>query len=387
SDHKVVHKLREYVGEVQVTPDSKLVGRTLIESRLGADYDLTVITIVRNGDADVSLHRDTQLESGDLLIVKGAAENLMRAQQELALTTPAERHQELTGLAAEHTSIIEATLAPYSRMVGLSLRETRFRDRFGFTVLAIWRQGEIIAQRLHDIPLEFGDVLLLQGLPHRLQWLQQAEQFLVLEPVSLELRRRNKAPLAVGVMALVLVLAILAGMHISMAMVIGAVLMVLTRCLTMDEAYQSIDWRTVFLVAGMLPLGMAMETTGTARFLADLLMGGLGGLGPPALLAGTYLLVALITQPMSNAAAVVLIAPIAIDTALSLGADPRPFVMVTAIGAATSFLTPVGHKANVLIFGPGGYRFLDFTRVGWLLTIALLVVTMLVLPLFWPLFP
>jgi di/tricarboxylate transporter len=163
--------------------------------------------------------------------------------------------------------------------------------------------------------------------------------------------------------------------------------MVLTGCLTIEEAHESIDWRTVFLVAGMLPLGMAMEATGTAQFLADIMLDTLGQFGPLALLGGTYLLAALITQAMSNAAAMVLIVPIAVDTATGLGANHLTFTMAVVIGAVTSFLTPIGHKANVLVFGPGGYRFFDFARVGALLTVILLIVSMIFLPLFWPLFP
>jgi di/tricarboxylate transporter len=162
--------------------------------------------------------------------------------------------------------------------------------------------------------------------------------------------------------------------------------MVLAGCLTMDEAYQSIEWRSVFLIAGMLPLGLAMETTGTARFLADQIVNLLGGIGPIAVLAGIYILAGLITEPMSNAAATVLIVPIAIDIALELGANPQSFVLAVVIGSSTSFLTPVGHQANVLVFGPGGYRFFDYTRVGGLLNVALLIVTLIFLPILWPLF-
>jgi di/tricarboxylate transporter len=170
-------------------------------------------------------------------------------------------------------------------------------------------------------------------------------------------------------------------------MVIGSVAMVLTGCLSMDEAYKSIDWRTVFLVGGMLSLGMAMENTGTAQFLADLLLGTMGVYGPLALLAGIYLLSALITQPMSNAAAIVVMVPIALDTAFGLGVNYLTFTMAVVIGAATSFMTPVGHKANVLVFGPGGYRFFDYPRVGLLLTIALFIVSMIFLPIIWPFYP
>lgn len=380
-------QLRGYVSEVKVAQDSPLAGRTLLESRLGADFELTVLAIERDGHVQTTLPPDTRVQTSDLLIVEGAAEHLIRARDKLRLVIDVERTAELErGLDKGGFHLVEATLAPRSGMAGHTLSQTGFRNRYGFSVLAIWRHGEVIIQRLGNVPLQFGDVLLLQGLHHRLPALQDGGDFLVLEPLAVERRQLTKAPIAVGIMALVLGLVLLAGFHISMAMVIGAVLMVLTRCLTMDEAYQSIDWRTVFLVAGMLPLGTAMETTGSARFLADLLLGAAGSLGPVAVLAGIYILVALITQPMSNAAAVVLVTPIAIDSALGMGADPKPFVLATVLGAATSFLTPVGHKANVLVFGPGGYKFFDYTRVGALLTLVLLVVTMIFLPILWPLF-
>lgn len=379
-------QLREYVSEVIVSPDSPLVGKTLVESRLGADYDLTVVAIERGGKTPAVLHRDTHIHPDDCLIVKGAVENLLRGQAGLGLTIESESSVALTVLDAEGITIVEATLAPSSHMVGRNLQEAHFRDRFGFTALAIWRHGEFITRRLRDVRLKFGDTLLLQGPRHRLQTLREGDDFLILEPVTLEAPRREKMPIAIGVIIVVLILVIVAGIHISMAMVIGAVLLVLTRCLTMEEAHESIDWRTVFLVAGMLPLGAAMETTGTARFLANQLLDAVGGLGPLAALAGIYLLAALITQPMSNAAAVVLMVPIAVDAAQSLGASHLPFVLATVIGASTSFLTPVGHKANVLVFGPGGYRFFDFTRVGAALTLVTLIATLIVLPMLWPLF-
>jgi di/tricarboxylate transporter len=217
--------------------------------------------------------------------------------------------------------------------------------------------------------------------------LEENNDFLVLEPLEIPERRRRKMPIAIGLMLMVILLVIFAGLDISIAMVAGAVGMVITRCLTMDEAYESIDWRTVFLVAGMLPLGVAMDTTGTARYIADLMLGSIGNLGPVAALGGIYLLAAMITQPMSNAAAMVLVVPIALDTAASLGANHLTFTLAVIIGGVTSFLTPVGHKANVLVFGPGGYKFFDYARVGGLLTVFLFIVTMLTLPLIFPLFP
>ncbi len=382
-----VYRLREYVTEVRVSSASSLTGKTLVEARLGQDYDLTVLAIERDGASLSPIGRDTRIDAGDLLTVEGSADDLMAARQTLGLAIEAEWKLDVDQLEPGNVQLIEATLAPRSGLAARTLREVRFRDRYGFTALAIWRHGATLAEKLRDVPLQFGDALLLQGPRHRVRELQEGTDFLVLEPLEVEQLRRKKAPIAVIALALAILLVVFADFHISLSMVIAAVIMVLTGCLSIEEAHTSIDWRTVFLVAGMLPLGVAMEATGTAQYLADIMLKVLGDLGPIALLAGTYLLAALITQVMSNAAAMVLIVPIAVDMALGLGANHLTFTMAVVIGAATSFLSPVGHKANVLVFGPGGYRFFDYGRVGALLTVVLLVVSMIFLPLFWPLFP
>jgi di/tricarboxylate transporter len=382
-----VYRLREYVSEVRISNTSPLAGKTLLESRLGQDYDLTVLAIERDGTSRSRIRRDTRVQSGDLLTVEGSADDLMAAREALGLVIEAERKLDIDRLEPGDVQLIEATLSPRSGLVGRTLRGVRFRDRYGFTALAIWRHGEAITEKLRDMPLHFGDALLLQGARRRVRELQEGPDFLVLEPLELEQLRRHKAPIAVAALVLAILLVALAGFHISLAMVIAAVIMIVTGCLSIEEAHESIDWRTVFLVAGMLPLGMAMEATGTAQYLANIMVDVLGDYGPMALLAGTYLLAALVTQAMSNAAAIVLIVPIALDTAMALGANHITFTMAVVIGAATSFLSPVGHKANVLVFGPGGYHFFDYARVGALLTVVLLIVSMIFLPLFWPLFP
>jgi di/tricarboxylate transporter len=382
-----VYRLREYCTEVMVSNNSPLARKTLFESRLGRDYDLTVLAIERDGSSISPIGRDTVVQPGDLLTVECKVDSLMSARQALGLTIEAERKLDLESLEPGNVELIEATLAPRSGLVGRTLRDVRFRDRYGFTALAIWRHGEAITEKLRDVPLQFGDALLLQGPRHRVRQLQEGTDFLVLEPLEVEQLRHKKAPIAIAALGLSIGLVVFVDFHISVAMVIGGVIMILTKCLSIEEAHESIDWRTVFLVAGMLPLGMAMEATGTAQYLANIMLGAVGDLGPLALLAGMYLLAALITQAMSNAAAMVLVVPIAVDTALGMGANHITFTMAVVIGAATSFLSPVGHKANVLVFGPGGYRFFDYARVGALLTVALLTVSMVFLPLFWPLFP
>ncbi len=386
---EVRKQLRKYTSEVRVLPEGKLVGVTLMESKLGADYDLTAIALVRGNRTIKKLERNSVIEADDILLLEGSADNLLRARDTLGLVTADEskRPYDLEALNIEEMDLVEATLGPRSSMSNRSIRSLNFRERYGFTILAIRRHGELITERLRNVRLQFGDDLLLQGPRHRLPDLQEKNDFLVFEPLKIPESRTRKMPIAIGLMLLVIGLVIFGGLEISIAMVLGAVGMVLTSCLSMDEAYESIDWRTVFLVAGMLPLGAAMESTGAARYIADLMLNSIGGFGPLAALAGIYLLAAVITQPMSNAAAMVLVVPIALDTALSLGANHLTFTLAVIIGGVTSFLTPVGHKANVLVFGPGGYKFFDFARVGGLLTVFIFIVTMIFLPIFFPLFP
>ena len=380
-------KLREYVTEVRVLTDSHLVGLTLAEAHLNDELGLSVLTMVHKGEQLARVDSETVIQVDDLLIVSGDVQSLIEADKKLGVVIEPDFKFRLSDLDTESAHVFEVVLPSRSEFTGRTVKEVRFRDRYGFTVLAIWRQGEVLVNRLEDVKLLAADVLLLKGARKNMRDLQQNNQMLVLEPLDLDTQRNKKAPLAVGILGLVLVLTTIAGFHISTAMVIGSVLMVLTGCLSMDDAYQSIEWRSVFLIAGMLPLGTVMESTGTARFLADGIVGFAGAWGPIAVLAGIYILAGLITEPMSNAAATVLMVPIAIDIALELGANPQSFVLAVVIGASTSFLTPVGHQSNVLVFGPGGYRFADFTRVGWLLNAVLVIVAVLVIPVFWPLFP
>jgi len=387
-DKKISNQLRSYLFEARVLEDGKLAGVSLFDSRLGADYDLTVVGIVRDKKTKKVLHRNTIIQSDDILLLEGSVDKLMTAKDELGLNVLTEKQEDLGVLnTGQDDDVLEATLAPRSSMVGRSLQSIQFRDRFGFTVLAVQREGEMITKRLRSIKLQFGDNLLLQGPRDRIPSLQQGNDFLVLEAIDIPKNVKHKMPIAIAILVSVIGLVIFAKLDISLAMVMGAVAMVLTGCLSIEEAHESIDWRTVFLVAGMLPLGIAMESTGAARFIADLMLNTIGGLGPVAALAGVYLLAALITQPMSNAAAMVLVVPIAIDTAQTLGANHLAFVLAVVVGGVTSFLTPVGHKANVLVFGPGGYKFFDYARVGGLLTLTIFIVTMIVLPIFFPLFP
>lgn len=376
--------LREYITELHVLQDSPLLEKPLAELRLADNYDISIFGIIRGSRKLSRIEGNTIIEQEDTLIVSGDAKSLMDVVDKLGLAIASDTRFKLSDLGTDSVQVFEATLMPRSNMTGKSLKQINFREKYDLSVLAIWRQGQVLVKRLGDVKLQIGDSLLLKGPTQRITDFRQSDPFIVLESLKVESQRRDKIPLMLGIMALTLILATFTSLHISTALVIGSILSVLLGVHSMDEAYQAIEWRSVFLIAGMLPLGIAMETTGTAQYLAENIVSFAGGYGTIAVLAGIYVLAGLITEPMSNAAATVLMVPIGIDIAISLGVNPQTFVLAIVIGASTSFLTPVGHQANVLVMGPGGYRFGDYTRVGWLLNVFILIATMIFLPMLWP---
>ncbi|WP_420643158.1 SLC13 family permease [Candidatus Leptofilum sp.] len=380
------YPVREYVTEVRVSEASSLIGQTVKQSRFGEQFDLNILRVRHEDDRMDSPITDRLLGAGDVLLIEGPLSNILKVSRTHGLQLAQEWESQgwHPSVETEGMDLIELTLAPYSEMTGLTLKEMGFRARFGLSVLAIRHNGKSITDHLGDVPIDFGDALLVQGAPNKFGLLRTNPDFLVLDTPQLELRRTDKAAVSLVILFAVLLTATFGWLSITTTMVLGAVLMILAGVLTMDEAYRAIDWQSVFLIAGMLPLGIAMEETGTARLLADQLVNIVGGLGPVAVLAGVFLLTALLTEVISNAAAAVLMVPIAIDAGFGLGVAPEPFVMATVLAASTSFLMPVGHQVNVIIYGPGGYRFSDYARVGIWLNLIILGLVLTVLPLFWP---
>ena len=378
------YRLEERLVAMRVPDDSPLVHKTLVESRLGDAFGLGVMGIVREGATRLMPDPEEWLAAGDLLLVKGRPDDLLTLEGLQSLEIDAQAPPDLAELESEHVGLTEVVLSPRTTLAGKTLRQIHFRDKYGLSVLAIWREGRAYRSNLRDMALRFGDALLLYGPRERLRMLGEEPDFLVLTEAAQEAPRLNKAPMALLIMAAVLTPVILDWLPIAIAAVAGVVLMILTRCLTMDEAYRAIEWKAVFLIAGMLPLGIAMEQTGAASFLAEGMVGLVGGLGPLAVMAGLFVLAALASQVMPNPAVAVLLAPIALSTASDLGISPYPLMMTVAVSASAAFLSPVGHSANVLVMGPGGYRFADFTKVGIPLTLVVLAVVLLVLPIFWP---
>ncbi|MBN1136529.1 MAG: SLC13 family permease [Anaerolineae bacterium] len=377
------YHLEERLVLVQVPSGSSLAGKTLVESRLGEAYGLGVMGIIREGATQLLPNAGERLAEDDLLLVKGRREDIQTLDGLQGLEMEEQVAAELGDLESEHVGLIEAVLSPRTTLVGKTLRQIHFREKYGLSVLAVWRGGRAYRSGLRDMTLQFGDALLLYGLRDRARVLGSESDFLVLTEAAQEAPRRQKAPLALLIMTGMLMVAIAGWLPIAIAAVMGMALMILTGCLTMEEAYHAIEWQAVFLIAGMLPLGIALERTGAAQWLAGGLIGLIGDWGPLAVMVGLSLLAVLASQAMPNAAVAVLLAPIALDAAASLGASPYPLLMAVAVSASAAFLSPVGHSSNVLIMGPGGYRFTDYIRVGLPLTVLVLAVALLVLPLFW----
>jgi di/tricarboxylate transporter len=378
-----ISPLHETLLLVEVPEHSALAGRTLLESRLGEALSLTVLRIVRDDQTLLLPEPEERITPGDRMLVQGTAENIqaIRGLEELEMdrARPA-----IEDLETASIGLTEAVLSPHASLAGKTLNQLHFREKYGLNVLAIWRGGQAFTFDLRDMALRFGDALLLYGPRAKLQMLGSEDDFLVLSEEAQAPLRTKKAPLAIGIMIAVLLSVLLGWLPIAIAAVLGGAFMVLTGVLTMDEAHRYIEWPAVFLIAGMLPLGIAMQNSGAAQYLADGMMGIVGDLGPLAILAGLFILSILASQVMPNAAVVVLMAPIALATAAESNASPYAFLMGVAIAASASFMSPVSHPANILVMGPGGYRFKDYIRVGLPLTILVFVVVMIVLPIVWP---
>jgi di/tricarboxylate transporter len=384
-DADALYRLEEHLFVMRVPDGSPLTGQTLAGSRLGDAFGLTVIAVMRQGETLANVGPSFRLEAGDRLLIEGEERGVvsMAAIQTLRLIPTAALT--LSDVETEAVGLMEVTLSPHSRLAGSTLRGLHFRSKYDLSVLAIWRAGEVLLDDLPDIPLRFGDALLMYGRWDRLELLGSEPDFLVLTEAAQEPVRAERAPVAVLIM-LAVVLAVLVGIApIQIAAVIGAAFMVIAGCLTMDEAYHFIEWKAVFLIAGMVPLGTAMQASGLAQFVAERVVGLVGGAGDLPVIAGVFLLTVVGSQIMPNAVMALLIAPIALNTATSLGISPYSMMITVAVGATASFLTPVGHPANVLVMGPGGYRFSDYVRVGLPLVFVVLAVLLLVLPVVWPL--
>lgn len=375
--------LRRYLTEALVAPGSKLAGKTLGEAGLGSTLQLNVVSILR-GEQRVAPLADVRLEEGDVLIVEGSAEDVLLLKDAQGLDIRPDRKLSDPDLQAGGFRLIEAAIQARSDLAGQTLRESHLRERSSLTVLAVHAPGgRDYAGKIARRILREGDILLLQGRESDLTRLDLLG-LLPLEDVSAHHPRTHKGRWAAAIFVIAVALGAAKLLPLSIAFLLGALALVLTRCLTSEEAYESVDWRMMVLIGSMIAFGTAMEKTGAARWISGLIVEHAASMGPTALLAGFFLLTVVLTQPMSNQAAALVVLPVAVEVARSLGYSPRTFVMTVAFAASCSFLTPL-EPSCLLVYGPGRYRFIDFTKVGSLLTLIVFIVSILLIPVFWPL--
>ncbi len=377
------YHLRDYLTEVVVLPDSPLIGKTLAEISEESEVDWVPLSILRDNQKIIPRRRQG-LQAGDVLLVEVKADEIIRIKETAGIEIRADLKLPEDPFNREETQLVEAMVMPGSEVRGRTLRGLRFYDRFGLAVLAINRRGETLRAKLSRLILRVGDVLLLQGSRDDVQRLTVEGSLTVLSDISERRPRSPKAKYALAIFAVAIVLGTFKVLPFSAAAIIGAFLMLSIRAITPEEAYHAIEWRIIVLIGCMIAFGTAMEQTGTANFLAQKIVALAGGHGPMAVLGAFFVLAVVLTQPMSNQAAALVLLPVALQTATALHLNPRTFAMMIAVAASCSYLTPL-EPSCVLVYGPGRYKFADFFKVGALLTLLIFAVSMLLVPWVWPL--
>ena len=375
------YQLGEYVTEMRVRENSPLVGKSVLESQLGKEHDVTVLRILRKGETIWAPLRQV-LKPDHVLLVRGEIGELMRLRDSMRLELNVDFKLRDETLQTEDLRLVQALVAPGSNLIGHNLKQLDFRNRYKALVLAIQRRGETIRDKLNAVVLGLGDAILIQAHEAEITALRSNQNFIVLDEVP-GTALRHKAPLVIGILLAVVGLAAFNVFPILVTALLGCLAMVLTRCLRLEEAYKAVNWQVIFLLAGILPLGIAMQKSGAAGSIAESAVGMVGGMGPVAVLAVVYLMTSVMTDTMSNNAAAVLLAPIAISTAEQIGVDPRPFLMAITFAASTGFSTPVGYQTNTMIYNPGGYKYTDFLRTGVPLSILFWILSVIFIPRLW----
>lgn len=369
---------------VRIPPGSVLADRSLLESRLGNVFGLTVAGIIRDGVLICMPLPNEKIQANDLLVMQGSPRDLEILQGLQELKIAEESASLLTELESQQVGVTEVLLSPRTTLTGRTLGDLLFREHYGINVLAIWRNGKAFRTGLQDMPLKFGDALLVYGQRKKLQAVDRDPDFLVLDKAAVQAPRLEKAAFAAVIMVAVILSAILGLVPIAIAAVAGSAVMVLSGALSMQEAYRAIEWKVIFLIASMLPLGVAIQNTGAAQMGAEVLITMVGDLGPRWVVGTIFLVTVVATQVIPTAALVVLMAPVALSASATLGISPQLLMMTVAIAASASFASPLSHPAHLLVMGPGGYRFIDYVKVGVPLTAVVFAVSVWLLPIFWP---
>lgn len=382
SDQVDKYRLADYQAEFQVQGDSILIGMTWEENKIPKDSEVVLINLMREGKS-VSRPTKTKIRPGDLLLLNGHIENMIEMENTYSIEMLLNARS-VDDEKQHEVRLVEALIPPNSNLIGYTIQDSSFFRRYQHPVLAIQRRGTTIKERLADIKLENGDTLLVHGHEDDIQRLMNSPNVIVTNEVTGLNIRKNKSTMAIIVMLAVIVLAVTGIVPIMVAGIIGALGMILTRCITIEEAYNAIDWKIIFLLGGIIPLGIAMESNGVVQALADGVLEPLISFGPVAVLAVIYIVVAFLTEGMSNNAVAAIMAPIAFTLAGIMEVDPRPFLVAITFAASTSFATPIGYQTNTMVYSAGGYKFTDFAKIGIPLNLIYWVLAILLIPIIWP---
>jgi di/tricarboxylate transporter len=377
---------RPYLSEVVIQSESPLVGNTLSQSALGRDLDLKVLRIVREDGKHIAPQADTVLRAADTVVVEGSGEEILKIKDIRGIEIKADVKLSEPGLHHGELGFVEVVLLPGSTLIGRTLKGYGFRERFNLQVIGISRHGETMFRKISDVPLRIGDILLVQGSADRVAELDGEQAFRVIGAPGEDRPKLGHAPIAITIFLGVLALATFNIVSMPVAVMLGAAAVFLTRCTTPDQAYCELEWKAIILIACMLSLGVAMEHTGAAPYFARWIVAHVGQFGPIALLSAFFAATVLLTQPMSNQAAAIVVLPVAIQTAFQLQFNPRTFAMMVAVAASCSYLTPL-EPSCLMVYGPGRYRFVDFLKVGAGLTLIIYLIAIFLVPRLWPLVP
>ncbi|MEE8335975.1 MAG: SLC13 family permease [Candidatus Neomarinimicrobiota bacterium] len=382
------YHLGGYLTEMKIKPDSPLIGKTCLERRINKNYDVMVLDIQRSKVLLSGNIRNTILKSGDILMVKGSLDNFLRMKEveKVSLLTD----EKLTQMELEHDDnvLVECMLTDKSNIVGKSLMQTNFRQRFGSFVLAIRREGEILRKKIAHVILKAYDTLLIYGTRAHISEMASSGDFIVLSELQVILKKQKFWWLAIIVIPIAVLVSALGITSILKVVMIGIVILFIFKVITPNEAYQSIHWQVIVLIAALIPLGIVLQTSGTAQWIG-LSIVSLTKIGPEnwqphILLALIYLITMILTEVSSNAATAIIMTPIAMAVTAQMGLDSRPFIFAICFAASASFITPVGYQTNLMVFGPGGYKFSDFIKVGYPLALILWVLAIILIPRIWP---
>ena len=378
-----------YLTELKISSDSPLVGKTCHTRSINKNYDITVLDILREGNLISREIRDTILQENDILFVRGSLENFLRMKEVEKVSMLTDEKLTQAELVHDDNTLVECILTNQSELVGTSLMEINFRRRFGSFILAIRREGAILRRKIAHVILRAFDTLLVYGSREKLKELSDSGNFIVLGEIDATLKKHKFWWMSIVVIFAVVVFAALGVVPILKGAIIGVVLLMVLKVLSANEAYQSINWQVIVLIAALIPIGYVIQDTGTAFWIGNGLKDIVNfvdnqSLRPFIMLSLIYLTTMILTEMVSNAATAIIMTPIAISAAVQMNLDPRPFIFAVCYAASASFITPIGYQTNLMVYGPGGYKFSDYVKVGLPLSIMLWLVATVVIPILWP---